>query len=162
MLSFLRQNLRSYYFFSFVTVGFFIVDRLIKSAVLGGFLHEGDCISFVFVLNEGVAFSWFAFLGDSLKWLQIVLLGVIFFYLIYDKLLYKYPLAIGLIFAGGISNVYDRFVHGGVVDFIYWHCGFDFAIFNFADVIIDVGVVMLIVLLYIDERKNKKIQRGKE
>lgn len=154
-MSFLKPNLRSLYFFGFVLLAFFIIDRLIKSAVLGGFFHDGSCISFVFVLNEGVAFSWFAFLGDSLKWLQVLLLGAIFFYLLYDKLLDRYPLALALIFAGGISNVYDRFVHGGVVDFIYWHCGFDFAIFNFADIIINVGVGMLLVMLYIDERKNK-------
>jgi len=26
------------------------------------------------------------------------------------------------------------------VDYVAWHCGFDFAVFNFADVMIDVAV----------------------
>jgi signal peptidase II len=155
-LNFSKQNLRKSAVFSFFIVAFFCVDRLIKNAVLGGFSYEGSCISFVFVLNDGVAFSWFAFLGTYLKWLQIALLVGVFFYLHYEKLIFRYALPVALIFAGGIANVYDRFVHGGVVDFIYWHCGFDFAIFNFADVIINVGVALLLVSVYMDEKQKKR------
>jgi signal peptidase II len=53
----------------------------------------------------------------------------------------------------GFSNVYDRFIHGGVVDMVYWHCGFDFAVFNFADVMIDLAVVWL---LWINWKTNNK------
>lgn len=156
-MSFSNQNLiRSYGVFGFLVLGFFIVDRLIKNAVLGGFRHEGECISFVFVLNEGVAFSMFAFLGEYLKWIQVALLVGLTLYLVYEKYIVNYPICLSLIFAGGISNVYDRFIHGGVVDFIYWHCGFDFAIFNFADVIIDVGVVLLLIVILIEERQRKR------
>ena len=47
---------------------------------------------------------------------------------------------------GAFSNIYDRFVHGGVVDMVFWHCGFDFAVFNFADVMIDIAVVWFLLL----------------
>lgn len=151
-----QSSIRSYGVFGFLVLGFFIVDRLIKNAVLGGFRHEGECISFVFVLNEGVAFSMFAFLGEYLKWIQIAILLGLTLYIIYEKYIIKYPICLSLIFAGGISNVYDRFVHGGVIDFFYWHCGFDFAIFNFADVIIDVGVVLLLIVILIEERQRKR------
>ena len=43
-----------------------------------------------------------------------------------------------------LANILDRFLHGGVVDYIYWHYGFDFPIFNFADIIIDCGIVLFI------------------
>jgi signal peptidase II len=36
---------------------------------------------------------------------------------------------------------------------VYWHCGFDFAVFNFADVMIDLAVVWL---LWINWKTNKK------
>ena len=49
-----------------------------------------------------------------------------------------------MIFGAGISNILDRFIHGGVVDYIFWHYGFEFAIFNFADVMINVSVAMII------------------
>jgi len=63
----------------------------------------------------------------------------------------KYSLPLGVILGAGSSNIYDRFIYGGVVDYVYWHCGFDFAIFNFADVMIDAGVVAILYLSY----KNK-------
>jgi signal peptidase II len=37
-------------------------------------------------------------------------------------------------------------LHGGVVDYVFWHCGFDFAVFNFADVMIDVAVVLILLI----------------
>jgi len=158
-LSFSKQNLiRRYGVFALLVLGFFIVDRLIKIAVLDGFRYNGDCISFIFVLNEGVAFSMFAFFGEYLKWIQVAILAGLSIFVIYEKYILKYPICLSLIFAGGLSNLYDRFIHGGVVDFIYWHCRFDFAIFNFADVIIDVGVVLLLMVIFIEERgaKNEK------
>ena len=62
-----------------------------------------------------------------------------------------YAVPLGILFGAGIGNVYDRFVHGGVVDYVSWHCGFNFAVFNFADVMIDLAVVLI---LYIHFRKN--------
>jgi signal peptidase II len=39
---------------------------------------------------------------------------------------------------------------------VYWHCGFDFAVFNFADVMIDIAVVWL---LWINWKTNKKTKK---
>ena len=87
----------------------------------------------------------FAFLDESLKYIQLVLIFGILLYIIYlREVCYAFPA--GLMLGGAFSNIYDRFVHGGVVDMVYWHCGFDFAIFNFADVMIDVAVVWILVL----------------
>ncbi len=95
----------------------------------------------------------FAFLGESLKYLQILLLLGLLSFMLYDKtVLENYFLPLGIVLGAGSSNVLDRFIHGGVVDYVYWHCYFDFAIFNFADVMIDVGIVLLI---YTNLRKNK-------
>ncbi len=72
----------------------------------------------------------------------------------YDKYIKKYPLAIGLILGGAIGNLYDRFIREGVVDYVAWHCGFDFAVFNFADVMIDIGVASIIIFSLIEEKKT--------
>ena len=98
----------------------------------------------------------FAFLAENLKYIQIVIMigGVI--YLTFNKEVFElYYLPAALILAGGSSNIYDRFLHGGVVDYVYWHCGFDFAVFNFADVIIDIGVVLILLISYLDSRKKR-------
>ena len=68
----------------------------------------------------------------------------------------EYYLPIALLFAGGLSNILDRFTYGGVVDYFYWHYGFEFAIFNFADVMIDLGVVIIIYKQIKQSREEKK------
>ena len=57
--------------------------------------------------------------------------------------------------AGGTSNILDRFLHGGVVDYIYWHYKFDFPIFNFADIIIDCGIALFISQTLLLHKKKK-------
>ena len=125
--------------------GIFIIDQNIKTLFVDGYRYYGDCIDLILVYNKGVAFSMFAFLDESLKYIQLVLVFGVFGYILYlNELCYATPA--GLMLGGAFSNIYDRFVHGGVVDMVYWHCGFDFAVFNFADVMIDVAVVWILLL----------------
>jgi signal peptidase II len=131
------------FFGTFLAV--FIIDQLIKAVFLNGFDWNSACISLNLTFNKGVAFSMFAFLGPYLKFIQVVLIGGVLGYILWEKkVLKEYALALGLILGGGISNLLDRFLQEGVVDYVYWHCGFDFAIFNFADVMIDLGVVIIL------------------
>ncbi len=73
----------------------------------------------------------------------------------------EYYLSIALLYAGGLSNILDRFTYGGVVDYFYWHYGFRFAIFNIADVMINIAVALIIykqIKQIRKEKKEKKIQ----
>ena len=79
-----------------------------------------------------------------------MLAGVIGYTLYLSERIYSVP--VGILVGAGLSNVYDRFIHEGVVDMVYWHCGFDFAVFNFADVMIDLAVVWL---LWINWKQGK-------
>ena len=129
----------------FALVGIFIIDQNIKSIFVNGFRYYTDCIDLILVYNKGVAFSMLAFLDEWLKYIQLVLVLGILIYIVYlKKVCFAFP--VGLMLGGAFSNIYDRFIHGGVVDMVYWHCGFDFAVFNFADVIIDIAVAWLLIL----------------
>lgn len=129
----------------FTMAGIFVIDQNIKSLFVEGFRYYGECIDLILVYNKGVAFSMFAFLDEWLKYIQLFLILGVLGYIIYLKeLCYAFPA--GLLLGGAVSNIYDRFVHGGVVDMVYWHCGFDFAVFNFADVVIDIAVVWILLL----------------
>ncbi|MCH9813828.1 MAG: signal peptidase II [Epsilonproteobacteria bacterium] len=140
-------------FFSALVV-VFIIDQIIKAIFVNGFDWTSECISLTLTYNTGVAFSMFSFLGPYLKFIQIALIGGVLIYIFWQKeILKEYALALGLLMGGGVSNLLDRFLHEGVVDYVYWHCGFDFAIFNFADVMIDVGVV---IILWLSFRKPDK------
>ncbi|BCD61249.1 signal peptidase II [Nitratiruptor sp. YY08-26] len=132
--------------FILMVVGVFFIDRAIKDLFLQGFYWESRCITLGYVLNKGVAFSMFAFLGTSLKWILLVLVIGAFIYVWRERMLQSHPLLFGILFGAALGNLYDRFVYGGVIDYVYWHCWFDFAIFNFADVMIDVAVGLLVYL----------------
>ena len=144
----MQGNFIKYIFIAMTILG---IDQIIKyQFAVAGVEFNWQCISLTLTINKGVAFSLFAFLGEYLKWLQIVVILTISFYLFSQKNRNLYLFAT-LILSAGISNILDRFTYGGVVDYVYWHCGFDFAIFNFADVVIDFAIAYLIYLTY----KNK-------
>lgn len=150
------MRLRLGLFFGII-VGVVLLDQWLKLQVLEGFRWESRAISIVLVYNDGVAFSMFAFLQGWLKWIQIALLAGLGLYLVLAKGAFRqYWLGFGFILGGGIANVVDRFVYGKVVDYVYWHYWFEFAIFNFADVCIDIGVGALLVQWLLYERKSRQ------
>ena len=129
----------------FTIAGIFIIDQNIKMLFVDGFRYYTDCIDLILVYNRGVAFSMLSFLDEWLKYIQIILVASVLIYVIYlNKICYSIPA--GFMLGGAFSNIYDRFIHGGVVDMVYWHCGFDFAVFNFADVMIDIAVAWILLL----------------
>ena len=142
-----------YYKFLIAFIAVFIIDQIIKIIILNGFDVDTSCISITLTLNKGVAFSMFAFLGEYLKYIQVVLIASVIGYLVWEKqLLREFSIAIGFILAGGVSNILDRFIHGGVVDYIHWHCGFEWAIFNFADIMINLGVAIILYLTFFKKK----------
>ena len=136
----------------------FILDQVVKY----GFANlawdvDGPYMSLKLAYNYGVAFSMFSFLEHNLKYIQlaIVLIGTI--YLFKNQNVFKeYYLPIALLYAGGLSNILDRFTYGGVVDYFYWHYLFEFAIFNIADVMIDLAVVIILYKQIKGAREEKK------
>ena len=138
---------KSFVLFILVVIGVFVADQLLKTLFVEGFRAYTQCIDLILVYNKGVAFSMFAFLEESLKWIQLALLaGVVGYTLWLKQKCYLIP--VGIMVGAGLSNVIDRFIYGGVVDYVYWHCGFNFAVFNAADVMIDIAVVWLLILNY--------------
>ncbi|MDO2408101.1 signal peptidase II [Campylobacter magnus] len=127
------------------------VDQAIKYLFThGGLSVKSEWIDLVLTYNRGVAFSMFAFLGEYLKIIQLVLIVGIFGYLIGERaMLARFNAELGIILGTGASNVLDRFIHGGVVDYVFWHKWFNFAVFNFADVMINLGVVIILLRLLI-------------
>ena len=136
----------------------FIIDQVVKYGFANlGWDVDGPYMSLKLAYNYGVAFSMFSFLEHYLKYIQLVIVFIATIYLFMNKTVFKeYYLPIALLFAGGLSNILDRFTYGGVVDYFYWHYGFEFAIFNFADVMIDLGVVIIIYKQIKQSREEKK------
>ena len=140
--------MRAFMVFSLVLLGTFIIDQNIKTLFVDGYYLAGECINLELHYNKGVAFSMLAFLGPYLKWIQALLIVVILFVVFKEGYIKRYALPLGLLIGGALGNVTDRFIHEGVVDYIAWHCGFNFAVFNFADIAIDLAVVWILIMVY--------------
>jgi len=105
--------------------------------------------------NTGAAFGIFP---------QGSLVFIVLAFVVIGLILYYYPripaadwslrLALGMQLGGAFGNLIDRLTMGGrVTDFI--HMG-DFPIFNVADASISVGVAVLILGMWINERQKQK------
>lgn len=140
---------KSFIVFVLAFIGIFVIDQNLKTIFLEGFRWHGDYFSLILTYNKGVAFSMLSFLQGNLKYIQIVLLLGVLLYLILNRDIFKaYSLPAGMILGAGCSNLYDRFIHGGVVDYFYWHKWFNFAVFNFADVMINISVIIILLLSF--------------
>ena len=81
-------------------------------------------------------------------WTTLIGLIVLIIFMYWEKAVLR---GFWLILAGGLSNIIDRLVYGGVVDFI--RIG-SFPVFNLADMIIVFGLVSLFWQEYVDGKKK--------
>ncbi len=128
-----------------------------KMSFIDGFL------GWRYVQNTGAAFG---LLSDNTAFLSVftgiaLLIGLIA--LISGKIKQKfYRVCAVMIISGGIGNLLDRVLRGYVVDFIEVQF-VNFAVFNFADILVTSGAFMLMgymVYEIIKERKNSKAGEG--
>ena len=135
-----------------VVVG--VLDQITKQMVmanlqLGQMIPVTSFFDLVLVFNTDAAFSFLAEHGGWQRWFFTVLAFAISAWMLtlmhhhrHEKLL---PAAFALIIGGALGNVYDRLVHGAVVDFLHFHyAGWSWPAFNLADSAITVGVVMML------------------
>ncbi|WP_255482868.1 signal peptidase II [Marinobacterium marinum] len=104
--------------------------------------------------NTGAAFSFLATAGGWQRWLFVAIaVGMSAFLLHW---MWRTPKAqkclgigLALVLGGALGNLYDRTVHGHVVDFISLHWnGYYFPAFNIADCAITLGTCLLLVDMF--------------
>ncbi len=109
-----------------------------------------------YIENDGAAFNLFSGMQTFLVILTgLVLLAGAFILLFRrpkDKLCY---VSIVMIFSGGLGNWIDRVANGYVVDY-FATLFIDFAVFNFADILVCAGVGLLALAFIRDEVRQKR------
>ena len=104
-----------------------------------------------FVLNQGMAFSLLS--GKQLFLIiatSAALLAVAYGLFFRSRGKYLQQAALVLVLGGGIGNLIDRVLNGEVVDYINL-LFMRFAVFNFADICVCVGVALWVLVIFLDE-----------
>lgn len=144
-------------------IGILAIDRILKVLIQTNFDPNESLVvipkvfHLTYVLNPGAAFglmagrTWFFVVTAT-----IVVLGILYAQFKIPRKEWVMRLALGMIGGGALGNLYDRVVLGKVVDYL------DFQIwpfvFNFADSAIVVGVGLLLLLIYLEDRKDRSAE----
>ncbi|WP_138432945.1 signal peptidase II [Winogradskyella algicola] len=122
----------------------------------------GDKFILTNVYNKGAFLGMGSDMNPTLRTiflliLPTIVLGYVIYYIIKTKELDRLSLiAFCCIIGGGIANVFDRIVFGKVTDFFFIDLGgvFKTGIFNFADISVTTGMIMLLFSGVFNSKKN--------
>jgi len=154
----LKKNIIIFYV-TFIT---FFIDRFSKYYIIKIFNPESvdhipvtSFLNFNLVFNKGIAFGFFSF--NEQFYYNIITLIIVIITLIVLIIATKSSgiekICFSLIFGGSLGNIFDRLYYSAVIDFIDIHINnFHWFIFNFADIFISLGVIILILLEFFKKK----------
>ena len=153
--------------FLWISILSFALDQWSKYAVMDSLsLYQSVQVlpffNLTYVHNYGAAFSFLDSAGGWQRWfftaIAMAVSGVILWWLKQSpKNQTLLPVAFSFILGGALGNVYDRLVHGYVIDFLDFYVnGFHWPAFNIADSAIFIGAALLIIDMIKNGDKNKK------
>lgn len=150
--------------FLFFTIILIVADQATKICTINFLKPIGtvefikNIISFTYVENRGAAFG----ILQNSRWIFIVFTVVVIAAMVIYTIKIKpkstlYMLSASLIVAGGVGNLIDRIFRGYVVDMI--EVTFvNYPVFNFADICVVIGAILLCIFVICD--KDLKKQNG--
>ena len=159
------KNRKNKFFLNFIFVLIiFGLDRVSKAYVVEQFkknldnsLYESNFLNIHLIWNEGIAFGLMSFEDNTfynILTIVIILISFLVLYISYKNVgLKRYALL--CIFGGSLGNLYDRIYFNAVPDFIDFHIKeFHWFIFNFADIFITLGVIIMIMTEFFGNNKE--------
>ena len=154
--------------YALLIVALVFVDVLIKRLVIVLLQPVGSVPLIEGVLhltyreNTGAAFSILRENTALITVVTLIALCIVLYLIFFGKNRSRlFLISLSMICAGGIGNLFDRVTRGFVVDYIDFRL-INFAVFNFADVMITCGAVLLcIAVLFIQDKREKSGELGK-
>ena len=137
--------------FCIISLISFFLDRIIKILIISLNIGRIAIVDGFFAItpayNYGAAWSMLSGHRWLLIIISVVLLVVLYFMLIRGKKLNKYEeMTYGLLIGGIFGNLVDRIIYGYVIDYLDFNIfGYNFPIFNLADSLIVISIIMLII-----------------
>ncbi len=150
-----------------MTALFLIFDQIIKLFIktkmnlLDQIKVIPNFFSIFYIENKGAAFSILEGQRIFLILISFIILFIIDRYITKENIKDKHLIVYyGMIIAGILGNLIDRLLYDGVIDYLAFKIfGYDFPVFNLADICIVVGVILLIIREFIIWRKSNDRNR---
>ncbi len=147
-----------------IALFFMLLDQLIKFIVTKNMalFQEITIIpkffSIYYIKNKGAAFSILGNQTIFLILISIICLLLLKAYIKKIKRVNKLTIvSLGMMIGGIVGNLFDRILFKAVTDYLSFNIfGYDFPVFNVADIGITVGATLLIIDLIMEEVEQKK------
>ena len=145
----MKSRLQNFVLFVLIPIVGFVCDYITKFFIISNVcvlqknVEVLPFFNLVCVLNTGVSFGFLAGIENGkviLLAVTIIILFFIFWLMYKEKVLFvKYCYSV--IISGAMGNIYDRLIHGGVVDFLdLFFKSYHYPAFNVADSLIFIGI----------------------
>lgn len=141
---------KRYYLYILVML---LIDQLTKFLVIDKTITIiPDFLSIIYTQNYGGALG----IGrlSPIIFLSIILIIGIIYFMNKCKGKIRNNIPFIMILTGSISNLFDRLFRGYVIDFIKFNI-FDFPCFNFADIFIVIGIILLVIFLVLGKKEKE-------
>lgn len=143
-----------------ITLLLIILDQLSKYFIVRNFnvydewIIIKDFLKFEYVQNTGISFGLLSGGRIVIIIASLVVIGFMIYDLLHEQSKVHYFSCL-LILSGALGNLIDRVFRGYVVDFIsFTIASHKMAIFNLADICVVLGVILYIILMFVEGRKD--------
>ena len=145
-----------------VLLGLDLLIKYLVSSYLTSVNIIDNFFSLTYVLNDGAAFSLIA----SRTYILILIALICLLFIVYElkNNLDDRVLSVGysLVLAGLLGNFIDRLIDGYVVDYLSFRIfSFNYPVFNLADILIVLGIIIVIIKEILKERGKRDEVRSK-
>ncbi|TKC18593.1 signal peptidase II [Robertmurraya kyonggiensis] len=158
------------FFYYILALVIIVIDQLTKWLIVKN-MDLGESIAiikdFLYITshrNQGAAWGilqgqmWFFYIITL-----VVIVGIVYYMAKHTKGKKLLGISLGLMLGGAIGNFIDRVFRKEVVDFVDTYIfGYDFPIFNVADSALVVGVALLMIQMFREEREAKEKAHGEK
>ena len=145
----------------YLAILFFIIDIIVKQIVVRTMdLYQSikiipNFFYLTYTRNTGAAFSILQNQSILILLITVIALFVIYRYINKETLSNKEMLGYSLIIGGTLGNLWDRIIYKYVIDFFDFRLfGYHYPVFNTADSFIVIGIIFLIIISIIKEKKK--------
>lgn len=155
------------YMYYLIALLIIMIDQFTKWLVVK-YMTLGESIpiieNFLYITshrNRGAAWGilqgqmWFFYIVTT-----VVIIGIVFYIRKFstDKLT---GISLGLILGGAIGNFIDRIFRNEVVDFVHTYIfSYSFPVFNVADSALCIGVGLMVIAMFMEEKRAKELKNG--